>query len=296
MGPMFARILQDGDLIWALALQAGLCLAMFAGLRKLGRRWSTRALDLLAVLTLGLLFAFLLTAWDQVWLSRILPLANLVILGNAFPVLTAALAANISLRASHGPLRRHAVLALLVLTGVVSCCWPILGRSPECGDRWTSDGTCLQTTRFTCSAACAATLLRSHGIPATEQEMAELCLTRNGTTWLGLYRGLKKKTAGSRWDVEVVECSAEQLRHLGPQPMILRVGINREGLLESSLVADMGWAPGLRHSVVLRGFVGKGFARISDPAPTVESEVWSDDELRELWQGQAVRLVRRSAP
>ena len=43
---------------------------------------------------------------------------------------------------------------------------------------------------------CASTASQS-----TEQEMAELCLTRHGTSWQGLYRGLKLKTAGTGWDV-----------------------------------------------------------------------------------------------
>src|SRR5260221_7046371 len=43
------------------------------------------------------------------------------------------------------------------------------------------------------------TLFRS-GISATEQEMADLCITRRGTYWQGLYRGLKLKTAGTLWE------------------------------------------------------------------------------------------------
>ena len=34
--------------------------------------------------------------------------------------------------------------------------------------------------------------------------MAELCLTRRGTSWMGLYRGLKLKTEGTPWKVEMV--------------------------------------------------------------------------------------------
>lgn len=292
---MFAEFRQNGDLVLALTGQALLSVLSFWALFRSGRRWNTPTLDRLALLTLGLLGVYLTCAWDRVWLSRLLPWANLIVAGNAFPALTALLAANVACRAAISPVRRHAALGMLGITGVLSCCWPLLGQSPICGSAWSSDGTCLQTTRFTCSPACAATLLRHHGIDATEQEMAQLCLTRHGTTWLGLYRGLKKKTAGTAWDVEVVECSADDLRRYASQPLILRVGLDRSGLLDASLAADMGWRPGLRHSVVLRGFVGRNFARISDPSPTVGEELWSDDELRTLWQGQAVRLVRRTA-
>jgi hypothetical protein len=44
---------------------------------------------------------------------------------------------------------------------------------------------------------------------------------------------------------------------------------------------------------VVRRFLGQGFVQISDPAPEVGDEIWSTAELRALWQGQAVRLVRR---
>ena len=84
---------------------------------------------------------------------------------------------------------------------LLAATWPLLGRTPACSERWDELGTCLQTTDYTCSPACAATLLKKYGIAATEQEMAELCLTRRGTSWQGLYRGLKLKTAGTDWDV-----------------------------------------------------------------------------------------------
>lgn len=292
---MFAWISQNGDLTAAFALQAIVCGAVFFGLRRVGRSWTPRRLDGLALGTLAVLFLFLYAAWDRTWLSRALPFSSLIILGNAFPALTLALAANVSSRVTLGRPRRGLAIGFLSATAVTSCIWPVLGRPPECGERWTTEGACLQTSPFTCSAACAATLLTRHGIPATEREMADLCLTRQGTTWQGLFRGLKRKTVGTAWDVEVVECSADELRGMvaSGEPLILRVGLDRPGLLDASLAADMGWRPGLRHSVVLTGFVGRDFARISDPSPLVGEEVWSGAELRSLWQGQAVRLVRR---
>ena len=63
-------------------------------------------------------------------------------------------------------------------------------------------GVCHQTSGYSCSAASAVMLLDRHGIPSTENEMAELCVTRAGnsrvagTTESGLMRGLRLKLGG----------------------------------------------------------------------------------------------------
>ena len=291
---MFARFGSNSDLIWALAIQAVVCWAVFCALSRWTRGWSNRALDVAAAGTLALLFLFIGLAWDRVWLAQAIPLPNLVVLGNAFPVLTVMLAANIWRRVTLSARRQTIVLAALAATGLLTVFWPVAGRAPQCGDDWLPDGTCLQTTRFTCSAACAATLLRAHGIAATEQEMADLCLTRRGTTWMGLFRGLKKKTAGTPWDVTVAECSVDDLRRMDDGPMILRVGLDYGSVVDESCAVELGWHPGLRHSVVLRGFVAGERADVSDPTPEIGREFWTLDELRQVWQGQAIRLVRRA--
>ncbi|TXT34003.1 MAG: hypothetical protein FD138_1754 [Planctomycetota bacterium] len=84
--------------------------------------------------------------------------------------------------------------------------------------------------------------------------MAELCLTRRGTNWMGLYRGLKKKTAGTDWDVEVFTGSADELQSLG-SPAILSVGLARVDQADLFFQTELGWRPGMRHSVVLLKFV-----------------------------------------
>jgi hypothetical protein len=74
--------------------------------------------------------------------------------------------------------RRSYTAALLAGVAGLAAVIPLLGNVPKCGEHWDRLGTCLQTTRYTCSPAAAATLLRKYDIDATEQEMAELCLTR----------------------------------------------------------------------------------------------------------------------
>ena len=63
-------------------------------------------------------------------------------------------------------------------------------------------GICHQTSGYSCSAASAVMLLHQAGIPSTEKEMAELCVTRAGnssvagTSDVGAMRGLRIKMAG----------------------------------------------------------------------------------------------------
>ena len=125
--------------------------------------------------------------------------------------------------------------------------------------------------------------------------MAELCLTRKGTTWLGLYRGLKRMTAGTGWDVEVIECQADQLLATADSPMILSVGLGGHVTdFEAPRFEEWGWRPGSRHSVLMLGRKDDGRWQIADPAPEFGHESWTDDNLRALFRGTAFRLVERS--
>jgi len=171
--------------------------------------------------------------------------------------------------------------------------FPLLGEPPACDDLWTQDGICLQTTNQTCTAACAATLLRQCGINADEQEMAELCLTRSGTTWQGLYRGLKLKTSGTAWDVRVVQGDLKQLLSQAHSPMIVSVGLEKYADIDGSYEREDGWQPGMRHSVVLLGIHSHGRIGVVDPNPEIRREHWSSDELETLYRGPAMQLVTR---
>ena len=72
---------------------------------------------------------------------------------------------------------------------------PIL-RPPRWGefqDRW-SEGVCLQTSESSCGPACASTLLRQLGKPATEKEIAQASFTsRSGTENWYLARTLRQR-------------------------------------------------------------------------------------------------------
>ena len=151
---------------------------------------------------------------------------------------------------------------------------------------------CLQTSQASCSPAAAATLLRWHGIDADEQEMALLCLTGNdGTPMLGLYRGLKLKTADTPWDVYMFSGGKVQdLRGVGPVLISVELRPEVRAVRPMRQLQAAGWIVGVAHSVVLIGFIDDHRVAIADPA--VGREIWSVEDLRLLWHGQGVRLVR----
>jgi hypothetical protein len=188
--------------------------------------------------------------------------------------------------------RRLALVLSLQALGWLTVVRPLWGFAPRCRDRWEGD-FCVQTTDWTCTAACAATLLEAHGIRATEQEMAELCLTRAGTQWQGLYRGLKLKTARTPWDVEVVHGGFDRLRALYDGPAILAAGVPRGTRVARIYTERYGWTPGDWHSVLFFGCRGNGLVAMGDPTPGIGRENWSEDDLRVLWRGRGMRLIPR---
>jgi hypothetical protein len=280
------------DIYLACAAMVALSAALFALTRRMARGLRRTTCDLLAVLLVMVLFYYIGNVWYDVRLARWLPLASLIVVGNWLPPLSAMLA-GIVWRREPTMLRRWTFGGGMLVAAGYAMIHPLLGSPPECGDHWDRLGTCLQTTDKTCSPACAATLLRAYGIATTEQEMAELCLTRKGTNWQGLYRGLKLKTAGTPWDVEIVRCSSGQLAKLADRPMIMSVGLESDATVDSDLRREFGWIPGVNHSIVLTGFSKSGLAIVADPSIEFSREQWDRATLDMLWHGYAFRLVER---
>jgi hypothetical protein len=279
------------DIYLALALMAALTAALFATGRLVGRVVPTWGCSLLVAVAVGAMFAYTYFLWCNVALARLLPFSSLVIVGNWFPLVAGLVAGLVWSKGPGGRLRRGASTAALLGAGIYATVSPLLGSAPQCGDRWTGDGLCLQTTPHTCTPASAATLLRLHGIEASEAEMAELCLTRRGTTWQGLYRGLKRKTAGTPWEVEVVACDADELLSQPRGPLVLMVGLE-EGRDAAAMRDEQGWIPGVGHSVVLLD-VRRGQVEIADPSPAIQRECWTAANFQRLWRNCGMRLVRR---
>lgn len=281
------------DLVVGYTAIAALALGLFLLIARAARHHSSRFLDAAALVTVLALFAYIRWLWYDPRLAEWLPFSNLIVVGNWLPLFAALLAGLVWGRMAPHPLRRAIVSGALGLAGLLAAAWPVLGSVPRCGERWDKLGTCLQTTKFTCSPACAAMLLQRHGIAASEQEMTELCLTRRGTSWQGLYRGLKLKTAGTAWDVEVCQGPADVVARRRGGPMILSVGLAAGTPDAAELTREFGWVPGVNHSVVLESVRSGGIAIIADPSQEMSREHWDPEMLATLWRGTALRLVPR---
>lgn len=279
------------DLWWALALvlAAGV-IAGGLGVR-LGRGAAARSVTALAVAAIAAISLQLALLRDSLLLARLLPSPAVPVLGTAV-LPAAAFLAGLACSRLHEPhWRRLLTLGPLVLAGAYLTGEPLLGRPPACGASL-RDGLCLQTSEASCSAACAATLLRQHGLAATEAEMARLCLTRSrGTPLLGLYRGLWLKTRGTPWQVRVVcgppAAAWPRLR----APAILSVGLARAARVDPRYEREWGWRRGARHAVLLLEAPRAGKVLMGDPS--IGRERWSTEALEVLWHGEALCLEPR---
>jgi hypothetical protein len=283
------------DIYWGLTVIGSLAVSVFLLAYWLGRRLPRRLGNAAALIVVLALFAYIQFLWYNTRLVHCLPLSNVIVTGNWFPLAAGALGGLAWHRIPGRCLRRGMFVGGLSGASIYSVCYPLLGAVPQCTDMWQRE-ICLQSTTKTCTPACAATLLRSHGISATEEEMARLCLTRAGTTWMGLYRGLKLKTAGTGWDVDVVSCDADELLTMHAGPMILCVGLPPGKRLDDQPLnlTGWGWMHGVGHSVVLLRPTSHGRVLIADPMPSVGSEEWTRMDVKYLYRGTAVRLVKRS--
>lgn len=283
------------DLYIGLAIMIAASLAVLGLTVKWTKPLTKRAVTLTGVLAALLLLAYLRFIWKTALLSELLPFTSIVILSNWFPF-AAAFLAGITWTHGYGTKKRRVIFGLTLYTiAVFSMVEPILGQPPRCFDKWQSHEKysfpiSRQTSGYSCTAAAAATLLRLNGIPAQESEMAELCLTRRGTTWQGLYRGLKLKTAGHPFRVEIIECRLSELKNRLPAPAVISVGIDPDKPYSREYVYAWGWQPGMRHSVVLLGF-NKDTDRAAVADPSVGFEEWNARDMETLWRGRAVCLV-----
>ena len=282
------------DIYLGLALLFLSSAVMFLVTVVLARR-SKRSMNvILLLLSVSAIFVYLRFGWQSPYLARVLPFSNLIIVGNWFP-LVSSLLGGLAWRLIPGSIARKCFwMAALGAAVVINTVHPLLGTPPRCGTCMRGK-LCVQTTKQTCAPASAATLLQWHGIAASEHEMADLCLTRNGTSWLGLYRGLKVKTAKTRWDVAVCQAGPGQLPELRQCPMVLIVGWEGVSNGDFDYRIEEGWMPGVGHAVVLLGIREDGLVEIADPALANGRDTWTVGQLRTLWRGIAMRLIPRRA-
>jgi hypothetical protein len=109
--------------------------------------------------------------------------------------------------------------------------------------------------------------------------MIELCLTHvNGTSMLGLYRGLKVASGAAGWETIGGHPVFSELSQW-PTPMIVTIGLPGNG----------GWIPiGNRHSIVIFGFQPDGMIDVGDPF--AGRQTWSAAELQQRYGGDALTI------
>lgn len=250
----------------------------------------------LALAALVLTLCHVLFLSDRLVLAAWVPWSGMVVVALALPLplVVLFLALLWPRLAGTGAQRLRLVVPLVGLTLWLAL-GSLLGAPPETSAAPPGkDGVVIQTSDASCSAASAAALLHAAGLPATETELAALCLTRSsGTPMLGVYRGLRHKTASSPWRVRVLSlASVAQLRAATKtSPVLISVGLDRwQRGYDPRYVTQWGWTPGKRHAVVVFGFLPDGKLDMGDPS--VGREKWSAESLETLWNGEGIQLVR----
>lgn len=242
-----------------------------------------------ALVGLLLLFGFRLA--DSVWMARLLPVSCLPVCGDLALPLAFPLGALL-LRFPLPLWRRILLVSLLGILALGTVLLPLLRPTPPCNDRWDGE-VCLQTQPATCSAAAAATLLRHYGIAASEEEMAQLCLTSaKGTTLHGLFRALLAKTENTAYRPRIGTITVENLQPSGHLPAIVSVALTaKTDRKDARYSQDWGWQIGVSHAVVVLAFTDDDRVLMADPS--VGQEHWKVGELRDLLVGDCIWLEKR---
>ncbi|MHC2069564.1 cysteine peptidase family C39 domain-containing protein [Bremerella sp. T1] len=277
------------DVIAGYLIVGFISLGGFFATRAWTKDWTVQGLNRFALMTILIVGLYTAFVWESLFLTELLPFSNLIILSNIYPLAALCLAAVASNRLREQGWRRAIPMSALFGAGVWALVYPLIGDAPKCQMNWDERGICYQTTDQTCTAAAGATLLNFYGIHSTEEEMAQLCLTRQGTSWKGFYRGLKLKTKDTRFDVRMDYLTPDELARAN-RPVVLRVG--KRDWFGSGNAAGLpdGWKPGEIHSVVCLGRI-RGYYVIADPNPDIGIEFWSEDELNRVWDGHSAMLV-----
>ena len=277
------------DLTVAIIILGCAILACLLGGFWIGSRGSRCSRMSVQLVALVLMVGYITCLWNQPVLTRLMPTSSLIILANWLP-LWGSFFVGIYVATQIGTYRRAILSVLTLLLCVYSSVAPTLGEPPCCAANLSRSELQSQTTPHTCSAACAVSVLRLHGIEASESELAELCLTRSGTHWLGLYRGLMLKTEDSAWTVAVESFSETSFFRLCSTPCVLSVNVDTKCFGARS---DHGFMKNVGHSVVCLGRSGASRVAVFDPSPDFGVEDWGHDIFRAVKSGVVLRLVPR---
>lgn len=278
-------------LLIAIAFAAG----VFVARRSKRARWFAVGLGALGVTSAR----FLPTRPDL--MLAVAPFSDLIFYANLYPFAAAWAIPSLVAFGTSFPHRFRISAFSAMLLAVCLLPWRD-HRAPPAHARETAideNGVCRQTSVDTCSAAAAVTLLRLHGIDAEESEVARLALTKEGrgTSNLGLYRALRKLTAGRGIRVRVERRTADEAVSLG-EPAIVTVGLApRKGPPASEEEADLerlySWRPGVLHDVVLLGPDPADPKKLRIAEPDFGLEKWWRSQFEILFRGFAIRLEEK---
>jgi hypothetical protein len=287
---MTVWIADHGDLVIGVAIQAVLTAACFWCGRSLARRCSATSAFLIALGTLAVTLAFAVTLLGRLTLSRLIPWSNAILLANLVPWGGGFMSGLVAGQTTIPLWRRAGVTVMLLTLSWYTLVRDLVSENPSPGRPNFLDGMCMQTTPASCSPCSAVAVLMEYGIRATEREMMQLCLTRyGGTPELGLYRGIKLKTAGTPWEVRILQTDLEGLLRVGRLPAVLLVNA-----VDGSVSAGPWWqASRPDHAVVLFRWTDNGRAEIGDPSSG--RSVWPLERLQRRWKGTGLYLAPREA-
>ena len=119
--------------------------------------------------------------------------------------------------------------------------------------------------------------------------MARLCLTRRGTTWLGLYHGLSTKLIGTNHIIEFFETDIARLPTMAKDhPVLLCCRLDPKAARDvPEYVTEGGWKPGTAHSVV---YFGEFLDRHVIGDPSRGYELWTNRDLEILWTRKGLQI------
>ena len=263
--------------------------AMIAGLR-LGQLAPNKSRLIKQIVVVAASALYLSFIWNRPFVTYLLPHTALIVLANWLPVIASFFTGMYWSSREIDRTRRVTLGSTTLLLAGYSLVAPIIGRAPVCDPASPDSLLISQSTPHTCSPAVAASLLRLHGIATSESEMAHLCLTRHGTHWMGLYRGLKLMTQKTSWDVVARPYSCDAVMNLNGSPALLSINVNPDQIDSTH---DHGFRSNRGHSVLAlksrnhREVVG------FDPSPSYGIECWDHEMLSWVSDGVILCLVPR---
>lgn len=288
------------DLHAGVAINLIISIALLLLSVRVGRHLTTTRRFIAAIVLLtATIAAYIFLVHDRLYLAKAIPFSGVITLTDA---VTPLLACIIGLLLAGRPGQRKVppllilVLILAALTHLFRSATGQWALTSQLKMDW-RDGVCPQTSDDTTSAASAATLLAACGLSSNEMDMANACLSQTGgTPNLGVYRGLRRATAGKPFQVVVISGGKlDDLRAVtaSKEPVLISVGLPLLAKLPPGSRFD-NWMPGTRHMLVLFGLKPNGKLDIGDPS--VGRTEWDEADLNAVWNGEALYLSRQGSP